>query len=122
MSITADKRRSIPKGEFGLPAERKYPVDTAPRARNAKARAAQQVGKSISPSQKAQIDRKANPVIARAGGNPAPVSGKPATGRGSKAEAKSASMGSSKPMPKPTRNPLGAGGSGGRSKMDKFFD
>jgi len=103
--ITAAKRASLPKSKFGLPAQEKYPVDTAARARNAKARAAQQVGKSITPAQKAQIDRKANPVITKAGGNPAPVKG------------------SSAPMPKAKKNPLHKNPKpmGATGQMNKFF-
>lgn len=55
------KRNSLPKSEFGLPGQRKYPVDTPGRAANAKARAAQQVKKgNLSPSSAAKIDAKAN--------------------------------------------------------------
>lgn len=59
--MKASKRKSLPKGEFGLPGERKYPVDTKGRAANAKARASQQVKKgNLSRAAEAQIDRKAN--------------------------------------------------------------
>jgi hypothetical protein len=37
--VTAARRRSLPKSAFGLPDERKYPLDTPGRAANAKARA-----------------------------------------------------------------------------------
>ena len=64
MSISAKKRRSLPKSEFGLPAERKYPVDTKARAANAKARATQQVNKgNLTGSQKSKIDAKADAVL-----------------------------------------------------------
>jgi uncharacterized protein DUF6582 len=39
--MTAKKRRSLPKSQFAYPAQRKYPIDTRARARNALARAAQ---------------------------------------------------------------------------------
>jgi len=38
MTITAEKRKSLSKGEFALPGARKYPIDTAARTRNAAAR------------------------------------------------------------------------------------
>jgi ADP-ribose pyrophosphatase YjhB (NUDIX family) len=41
MSITQKKRDSIPEGKFALPAQRKYPLDTAARTRNAAARLSQ---------------------------------------------------------------------------------
>ncbi len=43
--ITAKKRNSLPKSQFGLPGKRGYPVDTRRRAANAKARAKQQLNK-----------------------------------------------------------------------------
>ena len=112
MAITAAKRASLPKSKFGLPAQEKYPVDTVARARNAKARASQQVGKSITPAQKNQIDRKANPVIANAGGNPAPV------GKRSMA-AQTASA-----MPKAKKNPLHKNPKpmGATRQVNKFFE
>ena len=59
--ITAAKRKSLPKSEFGLPGQRKYPVDTRARAANAKSRATQQVKKgNLSPSSAAKIRAKAN--------------------------------------------------------------
>lgn len=61
MTITALTRRGLPKSEFGLPNERKYPVDTAARARSAKSYASKEEHKGhISKKQEAQIDRKAN--------------------------------------------------------------
>jgi len=60
-------RKKIPASKFGLPGGR-YPVNDRAHAANAKARASQQVGKSISAAQKAQIDAKANRVLARKGG------------------------------------------------------
>lgn len=38
LSISAEKRESIPEREFALPAQRKYPLDTAARTRNAASR------------------------------------------------------------------------------------
>jgi len=62
--ITTKRRNALPKSEFALPAERKYPVDTPARAANAKARATQMVKKGkLSESAKAKIDAKANKVL-----------------------------------------------------------
>lgn len=41
MSISARKRKSLPASAFAYPRQRKYPIDTPARARNALARAAQ---------------------------------------------------------------------------------
>lgn len=62
--LTTAKRKKIPKSEFGLPGERKYPMNDKNHAKNAKARAAQQVKKgSLSESSKDKIDSKANKVL-----------------------------------------------------------
>ena len=62
--LTTAKRKKIPKSEFGLPGERKYPMENKNHAKNAKARAAQQVKKgNLSESSKEKIDNKANKVI-----------------------------------------------------------
>ncbi len=64
MKLTAKKRNAIPKGEFGLPGERKYPMENASHAANAKARASQQEAKgNLSPAQKSEIDAKANRIL-----------------------------------------------------------
>lgn len=64
--MEAKKRKSLPKSEFGMPGERKYPVDTHARAANAKARASQMVKKGkLSESSKAKIDSKANKVLGK---------------------------------------------------------
>ena len=55
------KRDALPRSEFGLPGERKYPMPDASHATNAKARATQQEKKgNITPAQKAEIDAKAD--------------------------------------------------------------
>jgi len=61
--LTAKQRKTFPKGDFGLPAERKYPMPDVSHAVNAKARASQQVGKSITRGQEQRIDAKANRII-----------------------------------------------------------
>lgn len=62
--LTAKARKAIPKKEFGLPGERKYPLENASHAANAKARASQQYNKgNLSASEKAKIDAKANGIL-----------------------------------------------------------
>jgi hypothetical protein len=62
--MTSAMRSSLPKSEFGMPNERKYPVDTPGRAVNAKARATQQVKKgNLSPDMAKRIRAKANTVL-----------------------------------------------------------
>lgn len=62
--LTSAKRNKIPKKEFGLPDEKKYPMEDKAHARNAKARAAQMVNKGkLSESSKAMIDAKADKVL-----------------------------------------------------------
>lgn len=62
--LNAAKRKKIPTSEFGLPGERKYPVNDKAHAANAKARATQMVNKGkLSESSKDKIDAKANRVL-----------------------------------------------------------
>lgn len=62
--LTEKERKELKGKEFGLPIERKYPMPDSSHAANAKARATQQVEKgSLTTSQKAQIDAKANKVL-----------------------------------------------------------
>jgi hypothetical protein len=62
--LTTTQRKSLPKTTFGLPSERKYPIDTKARAANAKARASQQYNYgNLTASQKAKIDAKANKML-----------------------------------------------------------
>ena len=62
--LKAARRNALKASTFGLPEERKYPLDTRGRAANAKARAPQQEANgNLSPSQKATIDRKADRVL-----------------------------------------------------------
>ena len=64
--LTTKARKAIPKKEFGLPKERKFPVNDRSHAANAKARATQMVkaGK-LSASSKKKIDAKANRVLGK---------------------------------------------------------
>jgi hypothetical protein len=62
--LTEKKRDALPESKFGLPDEKKYPMPDKSHARNAKARAAQQVKKgTITKSEKAKIDRKADRML-----------------------------------------------------------
>jgi hypothetical protein len=65
-TLTTKRRDHLPKGEFGLPATRQYPMPDRRHAANAKARASQQVeaGK-LSAGAKARIDAKANRVLGK---------------------------------------------------------
>lgn len=62
--LSEKKRDSLKGSEFGLPEERKYPMPDESHARNAKARAAQQVKKGhLSKAEERKIDRKADSII-----------------------------------------------------------
>lgn len=63
-TLTTKARKAIPKKEFGLPGEKKYPMPDRVHAANAKARASQmeKAGK-LSASSKAKIDAKANKIL-----------------------------------------------------------
>lgn len=62
--LTTEERKKIPKKEFGLPGERKYPMENKAHAINAKARATQMEKKGkLSESSKKKIDAKANKII-----------------------------------------------------------
>lgn len=62
--LTTKRRDSLPKQEFGMPGERKYPMPDKSHARNAKARASQMEHEGkLSPSAKAKIDSKADKIL-----------------------------------------------------------
>lgn len=62
--LTTKRRNDLPDKKFALPDERKYPVQDASHAANAKARAQQQYNKGhISIDVLHQIDSKANKVL-----------------------------------------------------------
>lgn len=62
--LSTDKRDSLPKSDFGLPGERKYPMPDKAHARDAKARASAQEHKgNLSSDQKEKIDRKADRIL-----------------------------------------------------------
>lgn len=62
--LTTKIRDKLPKKEFGLPGEKKYPMPNREHAANAKARATQMVNKGkLSESSKEKIDAKANRIL-----------------------------------------------------------
>ena len=64
--LTAAKRKKIPKSEYGMPGEKKYPMPDKAHAANAKARATQMVNKGkLSKSSEAKIDAKANKILGK---------------------------------------------------------
>ncbi|HKF85593.1 MAG TPA: hypothetical protein VKB30_07395 [Candidatus Limnocylindrales bacterium] len=65
MATLSDKKRdSLKKSEFGLPEDRKYPMPDESHARNAKARAAQQVkAGNLSKADERRIDKKADEIL-----------------------------------------------------------
>lgn len=65
--LIAAKRNKLPKSDFGMPGERKYPMPDKAHAKNAKARASEIEHKGkISPATKAKIDAKANRKLGKA--------------------------------------------------------
>lgn len=64
--LNAAKRKKIPSSKFGLPKERKYPMEDKAHAKNAKARASQMVKKGkLSKAKEEKIDRKADKVLGK---------------------------------------------------------
>jgi hypothetical protein len=64
--LTSSRRNGEPGKEFGLPAERKYPMPDASHARNAKPRASQMEHEGkLSASDKKKIDAKADKVLGK---------------------------------------------------------
>ncbi len=63
-SLSRSERNALPDEDFGLPGKRAYPMPDASHARNAKARAAEELALgNLSAAEKAQIDRKADQII-----------------------------------------------------------
>jgi hypothetical protein len=63
-NMTEKKRDSLKESQFGLPEERKYPMPDKAHARNAKARASQQLHDgNLTKSEKTKIDRKADRIL-----------------------------------------------------------
>jgi hypothetical protein len=64
--LTTRSRNALADRVFGLPRQRKYPLDTHNRQVNAKGRATQMVKQGkLSPSQAAQIKAKANRLLGK---------------------------------------------------------
>jgi len=62
--LTTKARKKLPKSDFGLPSEKKYPMPDKAHAANAKARASQQVKKgNLTVSQEKKIVAKANKIL-----------------------------------------------------------
>lgn len=62
--LDSKMRDKLPKSDFGMPGEKKYPMPDKSHARNAKARASEMENKGkISASTKAKIDAKANRIL-----------------------------------------------------------
>jgi hypothetical protein len=63
-TLTEKQRDKLPDSKFGLPEEHKYPMPDKSHARNAKARASQQVEKgNLSKADEKKIDRKADKIL-----------------------------------------------------------
>lgn len=62
--LTTKARNSLPKKDFAVPSERKFPIENRSHAANAKARASQmeKAGK-LSASEKSRIDAKADKML-----------------------------------------------------------
>ncbi|MHB1938436.1 MAG: hypothetical protein ACYCOR_17910 [Acidobacteriaceae bacterium] len=68
MKLTTKKRKKIPKNDFGLPGERKYPMPDKAHAKNAKARASQMVNAGkLSRADEKKIDAKADRKLGEKG-------------------------------------------------------
>lgn len=64
--LTTKQRKKLPKKDFAIPSERKYPVNDKSHAANAKARAQQQYDKGdISKGTLGKIDAKANKILGK---------------------------------------------------------
>lgn len=62
--MKSSTRNALPSSKFALPGERKYPVDTPGRARNAPARASEMEHKGvISKATEQKIDAKAHAAL-----------------------------------------------------------
>lgn len=62
--MKAKSQNKLPKSEFGIPSERKYPMPNKSHAANAKARATQMVDKGkLSTSAAEKIKSKANKIL-----------------------------------------------------------
>ena len=66
--MTAKRRKSLKPAQFGLPDQEKYPLDSPGRARNAKARASEEVHKgNLSVGEEKKIDARADRALSKRG-------------------------------------------------------
>lgn len=66
--LTAEERDELPKKDFGLPDEEKYPMPDKAHARNAKSRAKQQYNDgNLTKAEMDKIFSKANKILGREG-------------------------------------------------------
>lgn len=64
--LKAATRKALPASEFGLPGQRKYPMENRSHAANAKARATQMVKRGkLSAASAAKIRAKANRILGK---------------------------------------------------------
>lgn len=56
--LTSKQRRKLPKTAFALKGQRRYPIDTKARARNALARAAQNESKTTQKTIRARVTKR----------------------------------------------------------------
>ena len=65
--LPTNERNALADNVFGLPEKRAYPMPDANHARNAKARAAEELKMgNLSPAEKDRIDRKADEILGEA--------------------------------------------------------
>jgi hypothetical protein len=66
--LSSKQRDKLPKGDFGEPSKRAYPMPDKSHARAAKSRASEMANKGkLSKSEEAKIDRKADRVLGKKG-------------------------------------------------------
>ena len=64
--LSGEKRGALPKEDFALPEERRFPIEDAAHARNAKARAARsKKAGNLSKADKKRVDAKADAVLGK---------------------------------------------------------
>ena len=62
--LTTSARKGLPKSDFGLPEQKKYPMPDRRHAANAKARATQEEERGLlSEADKKKVDRKADQIL-----------------------------------------------------------
>ena len=62
--LSTNARKKLPKSKFAEPDQRKYPIEDAAHAKNAKSRASQAVKAGrMSKTEEAKIDKKADAVL-----------------------------------------------------------